>query len=525
MIGTLTLGVFSTIFISRMTQRATLQHVQATARDEASKLNYLFDGVEKYTQEFVMGIYNQINQDSLFFTDKQHLAKHIDNIKNQVASTAHALVNAKSIYVRFNPKLTYQEAGIFLVKNDEPNSTFVPFQLTNISKYSSNDIEHVGWYYIPIQAGKPIWLPPYYNKNIDIYMISYVIPIFNGNEEMGIAGVDIDFDRLTKEIAKIRIMDTGYAYLEDSEGFIAYHPTLSSGLSFKLSEDFVKISEPLYNGMSLVCIVPQAEINKEKNRLIGQSFIFIFILLAFTTAISTFFAKSITKPLKKLTAEAKKVIKGDMNADFNIKLNDEIGDLAKSFAAAKFHIQQHMKQIQGLAFRDQLTGVRNKMAYDSYLAELESRIVSNEVTSYGIIVLDTNNLKEINDTYGHENGNAYLINSCKLICQIFTHSPIFRIGGDEFIFILTGIDLKNHESLLAKLKKSTELAKNASFPWKQVSIAYGISIAEKAKETTIQETFNKADANMYKHKRAIKTAEGKPPHRNNSGKNNPQNKA
>ena len=214
-----------------------------------------------------------------------------------------------------------------------------------------------------------------------------------------------------------------------------------------------------------------------------------------------------------------------MNADFNIKLNDEIGDLAKSFAAAKFHIQQHMKQIQGLAFRDQLTGVRNKMAYDSYLAELESRIVSNEVTSYGIIVLDTNNLKEINDTYGHENGNAYLINSCKLICQIFTHSPIFRIGGDEFIVILTGIDLKNHESLLAKLKKSTELAKNASFPWKQVSIAYGISIAEKVKETTIQETFNKADANMYKHKRAIKTAEGKPLHRNNSGRNNPQNKA
>jgi diguanylate cyclase (GGDEF)-like protein len=97
-----------------------------------------------------------------------------------------------------------------------------------------------------------------------------------------------------------------------------------------------------------------------------------------------------------------------------------------------------------------------------------------------------------------------------LICQVFTHSPVFRIGGDEFIAILIGDDLDNHHNLLRQLKDGMNSTKNASFPWKQISIAYGIGIAPVAKSTTIAETFNKADKNMYKNKRAIKIAEHRP---------------
>ena len=198
------------------------------------------------------------------------------------------------------------------------------------------------------------------------------------------------------------------------------------------------------------------------------------------------------------------MITGDMNVEFNISQKDEIGELAKSFAAAKIHINQYMKQMQGLAFRDSLTGIGNKMAYDNYLSEMQLKIDNGEVQSYGIVVLDTNNLKEINDTYGHENGNAYLVNCCKLICQIFAHSPVFRVGGDEFIVILLGEDLKNYQTLLKRLRENQNLTKNAAFPWKQISIACGIAITENAKETTIADTFSKADDSMYKNKRAVK---------------------
>ena len=509
LIGTLSLGVLSTLFISRTTQRNSMQYMKDQAESEADKLNHLFETHEKYTTAAAAGIFSQIKDDSTFLTDPEKFSRNIAGIKERLFATIYNLSGTKSVFVRFNPNIIPSNEGIYLVRNTA-DGLFQDHKTTNIKQYSPSDIEHVGWYYKPIMTGSPVWLPPYYNKNINSYIISYVIPMFAGHQELGVVGIDIDFEQLTNQLSQVHFMQSGFAFLEDSEGMVVYHPTLPNGLTFKPEEDQVKISIPLINGMTLVTIAPVLEINAQRDRHLKQSIIFILVLLAFTTAITIFFSRSITKPLKELTKEAKKMITGDMNAEFNIRQNDEIGELAKSFAAAKFHISQHMKQMQGLAFQDSLTGVRNKMAYDNYRAELSDRIESGEVKSYGIAIFDTNNLKEINDTYGHENGNAYLVNSCKLICQIFAHSPIFRIGGDEFLAILTGEDLENHYELSCQLKESMDLTKNASFPWKQISIACGFGIAEYAQGTTIEETFNKADKNMYKNKREIKIAEHRP---------------
>lgn len=509
LIGTLSLGVLSTLFISRTTQRNSMQYMKDQANNEAAKLNYLFESHEKYTMAAAAGIYSQIKDDSTFLTDPQNLSRNIDGIRERLKSTIYNLSNTKSVFVVFNPDITHSSEGVYLVRNTA-DGLFENHATTNIKQFSPSDVEHVGWYYKPIMTGSPVWLPPYYNKNINAYIISYVIPMFLDNKEIGVAGIDIDFDQLTKQLSQVHFMQSGFAFLEDAEGTVVYHPTLPNGLTFKPEEDQVKFSIPLYNGMTLVTVAPVLEINAQRDKHLRQSIIFILTLLIITTAITIFFSRSITKPLKELTKEAKKMITGDMNAEFNIRQNDEIGELAKSFAAAKFHISQHMKQMQGLAFLDSLTGVRNKMAYDNYIAELESRIENGEIKSYGIAILDTNNLKEINDTYGHENGNTYLVKSCKLICQIFAHSPVFRIGGDEFLVVLTGKDLENHNELMSQLKESMDLTKKASFPWKQISIACGLGIADYAKATTIADTFNKADKNMYINKREIKIAEHRP---------------
>ena len=510
LIGTLTLGILSTVFISRNTQRNSIQYLKDQAYHEAVRLNNLFESHEKYTTAIAVNIHSQINEDSTFLTNKNNFSKNIEKLKDRLNATINNLTDTKSAYVIFNPGITPTNDGVFLVKKN-PEDSFKQLPITNINQYNPSDMEHVGWYYKPIMTGSPMWLPPYYNKNFHSYIISYVVPMFINNKEIGVVGIDIDFDLMTKRLSQIHFMKSGFAFLEDAEGSIVYHPTLPNGLTFKPEDDQIKFSIPLNNGMTLVIVVPVLEINALRDRLITQSIIFILILLAFTTTITIFFSRSITKPLKELTTEAKKMITGDMSVEFNIQQNDEIGELAKSFAAAKFHISQHLKQMQGLAFLDSLTGVRNKMAYDNYLKELEERIQNDEVKSYGIVILDTNNLKEINDTYGHENGNTYLINSCKLICQIFSHSPVFRIGGDEFLVVLIGEDLINYHEHLKLLKECMNLSKNAPFPWKQISIACGVEIVEHAKETTIAETFNKADRNMYKNKQAIKMAESTPP--------------
>ena len=317
LLGTLTLGTISALFISRITQRTSIQSIENQLSAEASKLNVAFVEHEKYTQALVAGIFSQIKLDSADFFNK-NLATHIEILKERITSTIQNIPGVKTIYVRFNPNITAPDAGLFLVKNNNSDSPFASVLPTNITQYSPNDIEHVGWYYLPIQTGKPMWLTPYYNKNIDVYMISYVVPMFLGNKELGVTGIDIDFELMTKLISKIRILKTGYTYLEDKEGLVTYHPTFPVGLSFKAGDDQFRLSTKLFNGMTLVAIIPKAEINEQRNKLMLECAIFILILLAITTAITIFFARSITKPLKKLTEEAKKMITGDMNVEFNI---------------------------------------------------------------------------------------------------------------------------------------------------------------------------------------------------------------
>ena len=120
-------------------------------------------------------------------------------------------------------------------------------------------------------------------------------------------------------------------------------------------------------------------------------------------------------------------------------------------------------------------------------------------------MFDANNLKSINDEYGHDMGDLYLKNSCKLICDTFKHSPIFRIGGDEFIAILIEEDMKTRSDLMKSMKKQMETLKSSkNNPWEKVSIASGIAEYNKESDHTIKDIIKRADQLMYENKKQMK---------------------
>ena len=94
------------------------------------------------------------------------------------------------------------------------------------------------------------------------------------------------------------------------------------------------------------------------------------------------------------------------------------------------------KKLADLMEQDSLTHVKNRTAYDKYVKSFMTRVSVGEIKEYAVAYFDINNLKVINDEYGHEAGDAYIRNSCKLICDTYKHSPVFRIGGDEFLCII-----------------------------------------------------------------------------------------
>jgi diguanylate cyclase (GGDEF)-like protein len=123
-------------------------------------------------------------------------------------------------------------------------------------------------------------------------------------------------------------------------------------------------------------------------------------------------------------------------------------------------------------------------------------------------MVDVNFLKKINDTYGHEQGNIYLMNAVKLICAIFGTDNVYRIGGDEFVVILTdmmaplGKYFVTEFDFEMKQKNSAE----ALQPWEKVSAAVGIAIYDAENDKTVDEVFKRADTLMYANKLAMKAA-------------------
>ena len=120
-------------------------------------------------------------------------------------------------------------------------------------------------------------------------------------------------------------------------------------------------------------------------------------------------------------------------------------------------------------------------------------------------MLVINYLKETNDRYGHDVGNKLIVSAARIISNIFRRSPVFRIGGDEFLVILQNRDL---EELVELLKKFDEECLNEIVVTEKedipVSIAKGFARYDPEKDTNFIDVFNRADDAMYENKRKIK---------------------
>ena len=108
------------------------------------------------------------------------------------------------------------------------------------------------------------------------------------------------------------------------------------------------------------------------------------------------------------------------------------------------------------ASRDSLTGVKNRTAYLDVEAKINRRIRDGEPVRFAVVVCDLNNLKQTNDSFGHQAGDQLLKDACGIICGIFKRSPVFRVGGDEFAVISQGHDYDHMDELMEQMRRSNE---------------------------------------------------------------------
>ena len=121
-------------------------------------------------------------------------------------------------------------------------------------------------------------------------------------------------------------------------------------------------------------------------------------------------------------------------------------------------------------------------------------------------VLDVNDLKKVNDEEGHQAGDQYLRDACMIVCKTYNHSPVFRIGGDEFAAISQGYDLERIDELTASVAEHNRESMRSG----GIVIACGTARFEEGTDTNVASVFERADHAMYENKARLKGTDPSP---------------
>jgi len=180
-----------------------------------------------------------------------------------------------------------------------------------------------------------------------------------------------------------------------------------------------------------------------------------------------------------------------------------LGVLLTNYAVLSKRARRHeaeLGKVRHAANTDPLTGVKSKLAFSEYETAADGRIADGSQTPFAIVICDVNGLKYVNDTQGHKAGDDYIRSASLLVCEVFQHSPVFRIGGDEFVAVLTGRDYEHRDELMQKINLRVE----ENIAYDEVVVSAGLAEYEPGADTTLHAVFERADALMYKRKRELK---------------------
>ena len=178
-----------------------------------------------------------------------------------------------------------------------------------------------------------------------------------------------------------------------------------------------------------------------------------------------------------------------------------ISSLAGFAATAYVSMRQNAKELEVLSYRDALTNLNNPRSYKEHMEEL-----SKKKLPYGLIFMDLNDFKQVNDTYGHEAGDELLsITAKRLQNSIREKDRAFRIGGDEFVVVIHGThDKQFYEGVIERMRQNVArdivLGNNINL---KVSISAGFARCPED-GTVFEDVVKIADDAMYRNKRELK---------------------
>ena len=506
--------VFGVVAIRNIGTRSANQLLLLLCETGEKNLDHYFESVEQSVE--MVSAYVESDLDGL---DDAHLQAHLDRVSDIFMKLTYKTNGVLTYYYRIDPTVSTKAKGFWYVNLD--GEGFKPHEVTDITLYDTQDTSALVWFTVPKATGSSVWLPPYITDNLDVRVISYNVPVYFDGRFVGVIGIESDYSTMAEEVNHITLYENGFAFLNDADGNIIYHPRMDvttmetqpkvpAGL---LSEDkFIRYTFegvekqavwlPLSNGMRLNVTVPVQEISAEWQDWSFKIIVTFVVLLAVFIFFVMHFAGRLTKPLRALTAAAERVDEGDYDCMLEYDGQDEVGILTRTFNRMIPHLKTYIEDLNDLAYADALTSLHNKGAFDICIRNIQSQIEEPGGTlEFAVCIFDCNDLKTVNDGSGHDKGDIYLKETATIICEVFEHSPVFRIGGDEFAALLLNNDYKNRDALLQLFdERCSEKRSRETDSWERVDVARGIAVYDPAEDDSVNDVVRRADKNMYEDK-------------------------
>jgi diguanylate cyclase (GGDEF)-like protein len=459
------IGSTSIFTANNILRDSSRQNLQLQCENTGRKMNESLDSIAHAVDILSQNTLTSLDDLEEFKRNRAYADAYTQKSANLAKTLAENTPGCVSVYIRYNPEISSPTAGFHWQRN-ETDGRFYSTPCTDLSRYRPDDMDHVGWYYLPRQHKAPTWMLPYQNNQTDMYIVSYIVPIFINTEYVGIAGMDINFKYIQKITQDIHLYSSGYAFLMykdkiiEHPDFPVYTPiekilgSSSSGLSDAIESPSRSLGEynydginksfastRLHNGMQLFVCAPAGEIYHASSLLTRH----IVLIAIISFILITFIANCI------------------------------------------------MTRILKLATKDELTGLPNRTYF---LRAFNASQILPGSPAISLFLMDVDEFKKINDTYGHNNGDLVLQNIAADASRILGKDTLFaRWGGDEFIGLMKSDEA---EARLEELRSHVESVIHENYG----KITLSIGVAPIKKGMTFIEITQAADMALYRSKAA-----------------------
>jgi len=283
-------------------------------------------------------------------------------------------------------------------------------------------------------------------------------------------------------------------------------------------------SHLIYTKCTLLAENAHNNVIRVANLSLSAAFIIMTFFVLIMIISSLLISKSISKPLDKLKQGIKILSKGNLEHQIKIVRKDELGDFTAAFnnaiaklkkiTASRDELNKEVierkkleKKLKKLAHFDILTNCYSR-GYGLALLERQIKIANRKKSSILLSYLDVDNLKDINDTFGHREGDEVLKKVAKFFKSTLREVDIVcRLGGDEFLLVFPESSLTDVPLIKKRLNKNLKkLNQKLAKPYK-IAFSSGFSVYSPANPVSVDRLIEIADEKMYKEKRSKKKKE------------------